>query len=262
MKKKIYHIGLLMMVVTGCFFTTVSNAQTEQEKVTALIFHKDSLFWNAYNNCDTATFRSFITDDVEFYHDKGGITIGADKLTLSIKNNLCSNKDFHLRREAVPGTVKVFTLQNANVIYGAIISGEHYFYITEGNKKEFRDGWAKFTQLWILKDGVWKMSRILSYDHAPAPYSNTRKEIILTPAQVKQFAGQYTGTASGTITIKAEKNKLLLVGKNKTDVLYAESANRFFTKERDLVFEFVKTNSKNFVLKVIEKGNLAEELKQ
>lgn len=261
MKKSVYHIRLLIAVVAGCFFTTVTNAQTEQEKVTALIFHKDSLFWNAYNNCDTATFRSFITDDVEFYHDKGGITLGADKLTLSIKNNLCSNKDFHLRREAVAGTVKVFTLQDANVIYGAIISGEHYFYITEGNKKEFRDGWAKFTQLWILKNGVWKMSRILSYDHAPAPYINARKEINLSAAAVKQFAGQYTGTGSGTITIKAEKNRLLLVGKSKTDVLYAESANRFFAKERDLVFEFVKTTNKNYVLKVIERGELVEELK-
>jgi hypothetical protein len=122
----------------------------------------------AYNNCDTGSFPQFFFEDVEFYHDKGGITLGLEGITSTMKKNLCSPKDFRLRREAVKGSVKVFPMQNSGVIYGAIISGEHVFYIREKGTERL-DGLAKFTHLWLLKDGSWKMARILSYDHGPAP---------------------------------------------------------------------------------------------
>ena len=54
------------------------------------------------------------------------------------------------------------------MVYGAILSGEHVFYVRQKGKPEVLDGRAKFTHLWLLKDGVWKMSRVLSYDHGPA----------------------------------------------------------------------------------------------
>ena len=112
---------------------------------------------------------SVISDDVEFYHDMGGVTIGRDSMIASIKNHLCSNNDFRLRRVAVPGTVNVFVMKKAGVPYGAIISGQHVFYINDKGNKEYLDGLARFSQLWMLNDGVWKMTRILSYDHGPAP---------------------------------------------------------------------------------------------
>jgi len=31
------------------------------------------------------------------------------------------------------------------------------------------DGLAKFFHVWLLKDGTWKMARVISYDHGPAP---------------------------------------------------------------------------------------------
>src|SRR5258705_7077323 len=96
-------------------------AQTEQQKLTATILHLDSAFWNAYNNCDTAHFKDFVTDDVEFYHDKGGITSSAAALIESLDKNICGNANQRLRREAVTGSVKVYPMQNGNEIYGAII---------------------------------------------------------------------------------------------------------------------------------------------
>lgn len=143
-------------------------AQTGQSNLTATILHLDSAFWNAYNNCDTARFKNFFTDDVEFYHDKGGITVGAKALVESLKKNICSNANYHLRREAVAGTVNVFPFNNGKEIYGAIITGEHLFYITQNGKPEFPDGDANFTDLWLLKNHEWKMARILSYNHHAA----------------------------------------------------------------------------------------------
>jgi len=145
-----------------------SFSQTD-EQVKQLIFEKDSLFWVAYNNCNVEAMGSWLTDDVEFYHDKGGPSIGRDTLMAIIKKNLCGNNDFRLRRAALKGTVNVFVMHSSNKVYGAIISGQHVFYVNEKDKKEFLDGLARFMQLWIIKDGQWKMSRILSYDHGEAP---------------------------------------------------------------------------------------------
>src|SRR2546429_5110218 len=38
----------------------------------------------------TTLFRSsFLAEDVEFYHDQGGVTLGRAALTESVKNNIC-----------------------------------------------------------------------------------------------------------------------------------------------------------------------------
>src|SRR6478736_7421795 len=108
--KPVCRIVLCTIVFAAC--SAHIFAQTEQEKLTATILHLDSAFWNAYNNCDTTTFANYLTDDVEFYHDKGGITLGATALIQSLNKNLCSNPDYHLRREAVAGTVMVYPMQH------------------------------------------------------------------------------------------------------------------------------------------------------
>lgn len=161
-------IKLLSLFVLAVMTVTTIQAQSKYDTLTRTILLKDSLFWTAYNSCDTVGFGNYVSDDVEFYHDKGGITYGKTKLVNAITNNLCSNPHFRLRRAAIPGTVTVFPLENNGVIYGAIISGRHYFYINETGKKEYRDGMARFTHVWQLNNGVWKMTRILSFDHGPA----------------------------------------------------------------------------------------------
>jgi hypothetical protein len=147
MKNKYYFINILSLFLILLPFCPSLFAQTEEQKLTALILQKDSLFWTAYNSCDTAHFQDFFTEDVEFYHDKGGLTQGRENFTTSMKRNLCSNENFRLKREAIKGTVKVFPLRNSNVIYAAIISGDHVFYILEKGQKERLDGQAKFTHV-------------------------------------------------------------------------------------------------------------------
>ena len=119
MKTKLNFSSVLIPVLvtsSACIY-----GQTEQKQLTATILHLDSAFWNAYNNCDTAQFKNFVTDSVEFYHDKGGITLGAKALIESLNKNICGNVNSRIRREAVAGTVKVYPMQNGNEIYGAVI---------------------------------------------------------------------------------------------------------------------------------------------
>lgn len=237
------------------------NAQTEQEKLTDTILHLDSAFWKAYNNCDTAHFIDFITDDIEFYHDKGGVTWDAKSLIDALDKNICGNPNSRLRREAVAGTVRVYPMQNGGQIYGAIISGEHDFFLTEKGKPEYHSGRANFTQLWMLKDGVWKMTRILSYNHHEPEYKNTRKEIALTAKQLDQWVGTYESAPFGIMTV-LRKDKVLVMKDDKSSyTLYPQSATLFFSKERDLEFEFVKNASgKPAKIIVKEHGAVVDEL--
>lgn len=260
--KKNHSIKKTFAFLSATFlFSQFLSAQTEQQKLSSTILAKDSLFWITYNNCDTTQFQNFFTEDVEFYHDKGGLTLGLENLALSIKKNLCGNNNFRLRREAIAGTVKVYPLQKSDTIYGAILSGEHVFYILEKGKKERLDGQARFTHVWLLNNGVWKMSRIISYDHGPATYINNRKEIKLSAKFLNQFVGRYKGAQTGTLIIQRQNDLLTLINKNKKSLLYPEAQNLFFMKDHDLSFEFIK-NRENKVHKLLvrENGEIVEEL--
>ena len=166
------YLSAVMIITMQFAGSKTVLAQTEQQKLTATIIYLDSLFWAAYNECAVEKMIQYFSDDMEFYHDKGGPTYGKTAFTETLKKNLCGDAGFRLRREAITETVKVFPLQNGNEIYGAIISGEHLFYINQKGKIEFLDGHASFMQLWLLKDGAWKMTRILSDDHHTAEPKN------------------------------------------------------------------------------------------
>ncbi|MEP6597755.1 MAG: DUF4440 domain-containing protein [Ginsengibacter sp.] len=257
--RSIHSSALFTIVLVVCSINVF--AQTEQQKLTATILHLDTAFWNVYNTCDSTRFKDFFTDDVEFYHDKGGVTLDAKSLIEALNKNICGNTNSHLRREAIAGTVKVYPMQDGDKIYGAIILGEHRFYVTEKGKPEFHSGNANFTQLWLLKNDLWKMSRILSYNHHEPEYINTRKEIQLPFHQLEQFAGTYKSAKFGTMTLISENKVLILKGNNQSFTLYPQTDNSFFTKERDLVFEFIKdTTGKPLKMIVKEHGAVADEL--
>lgn len=262
MKKFRIIILVAILLLSGIGYTAFAQStDTENQKLTSTILHLDSLFWNTYNECDTDHSGQYLTDDVKFYHDKGGITYGKDALVMSIKNNICGNQNQHIRREAVPGTVKVYPMRNGNVIYGAIISGEHYFYVTENGKPEKREGLAKFTQLWLLKNNEWKMAEILSYDHGPAPYENKKQTVTLTASELKEFEGNYKNPKFGTFNYKVKGSNLLMDGSGFNSILYPETKTTFFVKERDLEFEFVKDAKKRFYKIIVhENGAIVDEL--
>ena len=114
----------------------------------------DQAVFDAYNQCDLEKFGSFFVDDVEFYHDKGGVTLGQQRLVESVKNNICGK----VRRELVSATLEVYPMDG----YGALQMGSHLFCELASKRCE---GIAKYIQLWQHKDGAWKITRVVSYDH-------------------------------------------------------------------------------------------------
>ncbi len=131
------------------------KSQAELDKAGAVL---DTALFDAYNRCDLQKFSSFLDDNVEFYHDRGGVTLGKEKLTESVKNNICGGDT---RRELVPGTLKVYHMDN----YGMLEIGVHRFYHP---KSHTPPGEGQFVTLWQYKDGAWKITRAMSFDHHQA----------------------------------------------------------------------------------------------
>jgi Domain of unknown function (DUF4440) len=131
------------------------KSQAELDKaVTAL----DGALFDAYNRCDLGKFRSLLAEDVEFYHDQGGVTLGAEALTDSVRTNICGGD---VVRELVPGSLKIYYMKG----YGAVEIGVHRFLHP---KSHTPPGEGKFITLWRWKDGAWKISRAISFDHKAA----------------------------------------------------------------------------------------------
>src|SRR5438034_5235041 len=127
-----------------------------QEELNKAVASLDAALFDSYNRCNLEKFASFFADDVEFYHDQGGVTLGKEKLTESIKNNICGK----VTRELVPGSLQVHHMKG----YGAVEMGVHRFH-HPGHDDTEPVGEAKFIHLWQYKNGAWKITRVISYDH-------------------------------------------------------------------------------------------------
>jgi len=130
-----------------------------QEELDKAVASLDTALFDAYNRCELEKFSSFFVDDVEFYHDQGGVTLGRQNLTDSVKKNICGK----VSRELVPGTLQVHFMKG----YGAVEMGVHRFH-HPGHEDTEPVGEGKFIHLWQYKDGAWKITRVISYDHHAA----------------------------------------------------------------------------------------------
>lgn len=131
------------------------------EELSRTLAALDGALFDSFNRCELEKFATFFVDDVEFYHDKGGLTPSRKSLVESIKNNICGK----VRRETVAESIEVHPIPG----YGAVQMGVHRFYELNAQPGSKPVGAAKFIHLWQFKDGAWKITRVISYDHGPAP---------------------------------------------------------------------------------------------
>ncbi|MBB5343419.1 nuclear transport factor 2 family protein [Tunturibacter empetritectus] len=153
---------LSLFLVSGAFVLAHAQAvqsldsMKSQEELTRAITMLDKELFDAYNTCNLDMLGTLVTDDLEFYHDKTGLAVGKQVFLDAIKNNICGK----VTRELVPGTLEVYPLHG----YGAVEIGVHRFH-HPGTQDHGVVGEAKFITLWQYKDGAWKVSRVISYDH-------------------------------------------------------------------------------------------------
>lgn len=157
--------NLLLLVTTVSLFAMITSCNADEKVETAntykpdsqalhdSIVQMDSLFFAAYNNCDLQTMASFISEDIEFYHDQGGLMTSKDSIMLATENNICGK----VTRVLVPGSIEVFPIAG----YGAVQMGQHYF-INNREPKPEHPSIGKFVHTWKKENNNWQITRVIS----------------------------------------------------------------------------------------------------
>lgn len=160
-----YKVVFLILIMTVSCIQPTQAQIAESSELFKTLTNKDSLLFNeGFNQCNIQVTKNLVSKDLEFYHDASGIQ-NRKEFFNAIKRNICSSPDRKPIRKLVLGTLKVFPLEDNGQIYGAIQKGIHQFYLKEPGKDLYLTSTAKFTHLWILKEGDWKLKTVLSYDH-------------------------------------------------------------------------------------------------
>jgi uncharacterized protein DUF4440 len=156
--------AVALLVVGSFALGRASSGQVRPESTPADLFRaveeQDRALFDAYNRCDLDRFASFFPEDVEFYHDKGGVTLGRQKLVDSVKQNICGRTT----RELVAGSLEVYPMDN----YGAIEIGVHRFLHPNDPSQPVGEG--RFIHLWRYDKPTrtFQVTRVYSFDHHEA----------------------------------------------------------------------------------------------
>jgi hypothetical protein len=134
------------------------------EALVAAIRSADTqLFDLFFTGCDPEKLRNMVTETLEFYHDKGGVTASSGEEFVSGYAQSCEAKKAS-RRALVPESLAVDPVPG----FGAMEVGEHLFYERKGDGPEKLVGRAGFAMVWRLDGNIWKLHRVLSFGHKPA----------------------------------------------------------------------------------------------
>ena len=253
--KNCLHAAVLLLLVTPLAVLAQADATWETE-----VRQFDNEYWQAFNSCDTAWLAQMNTEDLEFYHDVGGVTTGRAAFAESFAKNICARTDVRVKREAVAGSRKFYPMRDGGKLYGAIVSGEHRFYEVPKGGAEVVTGQARFTHMLVLRNGTWKVSRVLSFDHGPARTDNPRPEAVVSAAQLDQLAGHYVEKDGQSMEIKRDGGRLTMASGPSVLVLKAAGLDEFFAADRPLTMTFTRDGAgKGRTLTVREKGKVVAE---
>jgi hypothetical protein len=147
-------ILFLFLSVTG--LQVAAQSKTGNDALAREILQMDSLLFNALNTQNVEVMKSIFDKNLEFYHDKGGLT-NYDQNIKAFTENFTADKK--IRRELVAGSTEVYPVPN----YGAIQIGTHTFCHPENGRQDC--GTFKFVHIWKKTPEGWKLARVVSYDH-------------------------------------------------------------------------------------------------
>jgi hypothetical protein len=136
--------------------TTAYTYKPDDQNLHNTIVRMDSLFFYAYNTCDVnlEQYGKFYAENVEFFHDKGGLMTSKQDIIDGTKRNVCGK----VTRELIPGSIEVYPINN----YGAIEMGLHKFHNKEEDESKHPSSIGKFIAIWQLQNNEWKITKVVS----------------------------------------------------------------------------------------------------
>jgi ketosteroid isomerase-like protein len=113
----------------------------------------DSAFFQAYNICDLEKQAAIYSDDIEFYHDTGGLMTVKQEILDSTKKHVCGK----VTRKLIKGSIEVYPIKG----FGAIEIGLHKFH-NKTEKEGTPSHTSKFILFWKNDNNNWTITKVVS----------------------------------------------------------------------------------------------------
>lgn len=157
--KMMKHILLPILLVFATAVSMLGQSPSppqkdESRELTRTIAKMDAQVFDAFNAHKVDPLMAMFTDDLEFYHDQGGLT-NYEQTAENFRRLFADMPD--IRRELVLGSFEVYAIKD----YGAIEIGAHRFCHKKQGKKAC--GTFRFFHIWRKSGDTWKISRVISY---------------------------------------------------------------------------------------------------
>ena len=143
----------IVIIITLVLVSNILKGQeTENEELYDTIIELDKTYFTAYNECDMKTQSELYDEDIEFYHDMGGLATDKAELLKSIEKNICGK----VTRTLIEESVEVHPIKD----FGAVQIGMHKFYNNQEPNAISKP--SKFIVIWKKTESKWLMSRVIS----------------------------------------------------------------------------------------------------
>src|SRR5258706_12444211 len=109
--------ALVILSLTGFKTKTELVDHGEPKSLYDTIAAMDAKWEDAYNHCKMDVMEELISEDLEFYHDQGGLMTSKKKLNEALKANICGK----VTRELKKASIEVYPIKG----YGAVEMGLH-----------------------------------------------------------------------------------------------------------------------------------------
>ncbi len=148
----LFIIALLMSFFSSAQVNEIQKYKPSDIKLHNEIVKMDAKYFNAYNTCDMQTQADLYDENIEFFHDKGGLATDKKELLKALKENICNK----VTRTLIKGSIEVYPIKD----YGAIEIGYHKFFNKEEpNAKSIP---SKFIVVWKKNKNDWKITKVIS----------------------------------------------------------------------------------------------------
>ena len=239
---KVKTVALLipLFIISSC------DAQVEKKSDLFITLKaKDNLLFEVgFNQCNLKQLDMLVMADIEFYHDRDGMTKSKTHFIDSIKDNLCFSGKNIINRVLEKESLQVFPLYKGDTLYGALQTGNHSFGDTKAN----------FSHVWLLDNNDWKISRVISYNHHQKKYISKSEFITLSIDELIQYVGVYEFSPDFSLTVLIKGNQLYGTSQGDEVAINNYATHKFIDKEQTHDLQFI-VDKKGNVTNLLMKGS-------